>query len=393
MMAVAVIATASAADAPHEGWYSVQAPLDPICLGNGLPVQVAAGLINRLEGRPAAMYSGTTWNGAGARAWLEQVQKFDAIAANTEYRNVTCLELLETAVQIKAATGAVLFNLSEQHSISTVVTLCGVHRALPLTGPAAAARLNLPVVFDTRQQWKNSMEATEYAVTNLLNSTSRKAMVLQKPAHLDGGYLADLAVAGWPGDDEDKPLLAIWPESPYTNPDLPLLCNPTAPEHKLFADLTEGATGQAHGWEGPGEVGRKMPTVIGYHDKGPGAWAECINLCTPNHRTISLVANVASNLAFFSRAAPVDSLPAPHPVLDAGPFNSSKTYVAIVNSDGDNLAFDEVRGPLPPGGTSAGTTIAERAKICSEPGAVCPPVSHTMSNRLVNLAPSILQWW
>ena len=80
---------------------------------------------------------------------------------------MSCLELLETAVQLKAATGAVLFNISEQHSISTVVTLCGVHRALPLTDRDAAERLKLPVVFDTRQKWENAMEATEFAITNL----------------------------------------------------------------------------------------------------------------------------------------------------------------------------------------------------------------------------------
>ena len=60
------------------------------------------------------------------------------------------------------------------------------------------------------------------------------------------------------------------------------------------------------------------------HDKGPGAWAECLNLCTPHHRTISLVGNVAANLAFHSRAAPVVTLPAPHPPLDAGPVQQQQ---------------------------------------------------------------------
>lgn len=35
----------------------------------------------------------------------------------------------------------------------------------------------------------------------------------------------------------------------------------------------------------------------------------------------------------------------------------------------------------------------DRVAECSKPGAVCPPVAHTMSNRLLNLAPTILQWW
>ena len=36
----------------------------------------------------------------------------------------------------------------------------------------------------------------------------------------------------------------------------------------------EGATAATHGWEGPGAVGAKMPSMIGYHNKGPGAWAD-----------------------------------------------------------------------------------------------------------------------
>ena len=98
---------------------------------------------------------------------------------------------------------------------------------------------------------------------------------------------------------------------------------------------------------------------------------------------------VASNLAFLSRAAPLSSLPAPHPVIDPGLFDPAKSYAAIVNSDGDNIGLDAVRAP----GTGGGNTMDDRVAECSKPGAVCPPVAHTISNRLMNLAPTILQWW
>ena len=197
-------------------------------------------------------------------------------------------------------------------------------------------------------------------------------------------------MAGWPGDPDGRPLLATWPEDP-ADPGvlLPSICNATAPEHKLFGDLTEGGLAKEHGWVGPGQAGRKMPTVIGHHTTGPGAWAECLGLRTPQHRTLSLVAMVASNLAFLSRAAQLSSLPAPRPVIDPGPFDPAKSYAAIINSDGDNIGIDEVRGP----GTGGGSTVDDRVADCSKQGAVCPPVAHTISNRLLNLAPTILQWW
>jgi hypothetical protein len=339
-----------------EGWVSVSA--------NNLSTHVAAGLLNRHERRPAAMYTGVTWS--CGEAWLRQVRRFDPTANRTTYRNVSGGELMELAVQRGAAVAAVLYS-SEALATSTVVTLCGVHRALPVADEAEAARLRIPIVFDARQRWHSALEATQWAVTNLLASTSRHALVLQSPAHLATGYLADLAVAGWPGDEDELPLLAIWPEDP-ADPQMavPSICNLSAPAHSLFGSLTEGAIAAKHGWVGPGTQEGTMPTVIGYHSTGPGAWAECLNLCTPQHRTISLVANVASNLAFLSRAAPLTSgLPAPHPPIDAGSFAPSSSYVAIVNSDGDNIAFDEVRHPIGPHG--------ERAPRVTDHNARSPP--------------------
>ena len=381
LLLLAGCGTACAA-APEErlpGWVSTA--------GN-LSVHVAAGLLNRHEGRPAAIYATATWD--ASQAWLGQARRFDPTANRTDYRNVTGGELLEVAVAQGAAVAAVLYDPAAAQALSTVVTLCGVHRALPVADEAAAERLGLPVAFDARQRWATALEATRYAIAHLLGKCSRHALVLQRPAHLATGFLADLAVAGWPGDADGLPLLAVWPEDPADpSIEVPALCNLTAPEHKLFGALTEGALALEHGWIGPGGPGRAMPTVIGYHDTGPGAWAECLNLCTPSHRTISLVANVASNLAFLSRCRPLSSLPAPHPARDPGRYDPTKSYVAIVNSDGDNVAFDEVRHP----GDHSGESMDDRVAECSKPGAVCPPVAHTMSNRLLELAPTILQWW
>jgi hypothetical protein len=44
-------------------------------------------------------------------------------------------------------------------------------------------------------------------------------------------------------------------------------------------------------------------------------------------------------------------------------------------------------------GGGDGSAMDARVALCRKPGAVCPPVAHTMSNRLLDLAPTILQWW
>jgi hypothetical protein len=249
---------------------------------------IAVGLIVKKQARPAAMLEIRTSD----MPWLDEMKRQDQTAGRTVYRNV---------------------NSSEMHALSTVVTLCGVHRALALTDPIEAAHLKLPVAFDTRGKWADSVAASQYAVIELLPACSRKALMLQAPHVFLGGYLADLAVAGYGADP--RPLFAVWPESPYSNPSLPTLCNRSTPQWELFTDLVEGSTAAAHDWEGPGEPGLKMPTMIGYHDKGPGAWAESINLCTEHHRTISLVGDLASNLAFHSRAMPVSTLTQVRPTV------------------------------------------------------------------------------
>ena len=261
LLPLASVAASGGQQSPLEGW-RVGNNSHPSC---NFSCQVAAGLINRAEQRPAAWYGQGTW---GSDLWLAQVQRFDATANRTAYRQVSASELLHVAAQSKAAVGAVLCDYNaEGQSVATVLTLCGVHRALPLADAAAAAALQLPVVFDARARWNTTLEASQWAVDNLLPNTSRHAVMLQKPAHLLSGFLADLAVAGWPGDVEALPLLAIWPEEgevlPGSNPTVPTICNFSHPAHKLFGDLTEGVLGTAHGWIGPGEAGRTMPTVIG----------------------------------------------------------------------------------------------------------------------------------
>lgn len=218
---------------------------------------IAVGLIVKKQARPAAMLQIRTSD----IPWLEEMKRQDQTAERTSYRNVTSSELLSAAVMMGAAEAAVLFNSSEMHALSTVVTLCGVHRALALTDPAEAAQLQLPIVFDTRGKWADSVAASRYAVSELLPACSRKALVLQAPHVFLGGYLADLAVAGYGADP--RPLFAVWPESPYSNPNLPTLCNRSAPQWELFTDVVEGSTASVHDWEGPGEPGFKMPTVIG----------------------------------------------------------------------------------------------------------------------------------
>jgi hypothetical protein len=72
-------------------------------------------------------------------------------------------------------------------------------------------------------------------------------------------------------------------------------------------------------------------------------------------------------------------------------YNKSKTYIAIVRSDGDNLQIVT---------NGEKDHMEKRLALCStssKPSAsastACPPMTWTLSNRLLDFAPSVLRWY
>ena len=354
---------------------------------------VAAGLLNRLYRRPAAVMQhnvGSNTYGNHDAAWLKVINQTNATVQATEYSSVDAAGMLAAAAKSGAAVAAVLYNISDWHALPTVLTLCGVHRAVPVQAPADAAALGLPVVFDARERWHTSLEATQFAVDQLLPHCSKKLFVLHYPRDLAGGDLADVVVGVEP------PLFAIWPEDPYPVPasgpnkgkQLPngpaTICAVGSPTHELFVNLTEGKLGRQHGWAGPGPPERRIVSVLGYHQSGPGGGkSECISICTDAHRTVSLVGSFGG---FHTWMPAIETMKQKSPVLDPGHFSPDLTYVALINSDGDNMGLDNTQ-------LTQSTGLAERARICAAPGSLCPPIGWTMSNRLAEWAPAIFRWY
>lgn len=194
-----------AAIAPLPGWIS--SPL--ATAGNEtFACAIAAGLLNRHYRRPAAIMEhniGSNTFGNHDAAWLKIINQTNATVQATEYSPVDAAGMLAAAAKSGAAVGAVLYNVSDWHALPTVLTLCGVHRAVPFQTPTEAAALGLPVVFDARKRWLTSLEATQFAVEQLLPRCSKKLFVLHYPRDLTNGDLADVVVGVEP------PLFAIWP--------------------------------------------------------------------------------------------------------------------------------------------------------------------------------------
>jgi hypothetical protein len=108
-----------------------------------------------------------------------------------------------------------------------------------------------------------------------------------------------------------------------------------------------------------------------------------VSICTRAHRTASLVGSFGG---FHTQLPPIETIEQRSPVLDPGRFSPGLTYVALINSDGDNMGLDNTQ-------LTQSTGLAERARICAAPGSLCPPIGWTMSNRLAEWAPAILRWY
>lgn len=194
--------------------------------------------------------------------------------------------------------------------------------------------------------------------------TSTRSIVLQPPARLRRGFLSDFVAS--------DSLFAVWPEAQGES--IPSLCVDLTPAHKAWKRIVTGDAAQR--WDGA-----PFQTVMGYHPTGDGV-AECVALCTSDHRALTLVSDYSSNLAFHTRVpfSGVVPAPAPPPALT---YDASQTYVALVVSDGDNLQFDF-------GG--ARSMLDTRLDACRA-GSNCPPVAWTLSNRLMEYGPDALDWF
>lgn len=70
--------------------------------------------------------------------------------------------------------------------------------------------------------------------------------------------------------------------------------------------------------------------------------------------------------------------------LPGGQVSCSATYIALLGSDGDNLQVN--LGVLR-------QRMTERVAACAAPGARCPPLSWTLSNRMADVAPAVVRWF
>jgi hypothetical protein len=251
--------------------------------------------------------------------------------------------------------GGALYDASAPHSLGPVLTACGVFDLLP-----AASRSSLPpgleVRFDGRSRWANATAAAAFVGNQLLPLTNRSTLALQAPTNLP--FLAD-AIVMWR-------LPMLWMAD---------LCRDPA-QNAVLRQVIEGS---GHFDAAP------IVEYVGWFNNTHLPNVELVCQCTRAKRLVTIASDWSENLSFLSTLGPADGAPMepltqPEDAVRVhGGYDERKTYVAVVVSDGDNLAQDysNLRPMLE-------RRISLRSKV---------PMSWTVSNRWRDFGKPVIEWF
>jgi len=112
---------------------------------------------------------------------------------------------------------------------------------------------------------------------------------------------------------------------------------------------------------------------------------EAQTLCA-KARNMGAIPTETNNLSFFSTRREPITTPGElrQNALEDMDYDPTKTYVAFVVGDGDNINFIM---------DSRANWIRERALSCLEGDHACPPLTWSISSHLTRLAPDVLEWF
>jgi hypothetical protein len=330
-----------------------------------LAVQACAGLFNRELG--GSIYTQAKENDA---QWLEELalkptEVIEAAAFLDE-----CVTAFPTCVRYAYD--------AQRELLPNILTVGAVLGAVPLDVEMTVACSE--VAFDATVAFEESTTpylATRYVYERYLDDTTGLAM-------LNPGYdihASDLS-------------------SPEITRDMPSALVDYVFSHKLFVvflvngccDLISGCSGASlendvlhdivnnSDWARPvGVYGYNNSWLIGgyLHEAQTGCLAS---------RNMGAIPTETSNLSFFSTRR--EAIVAAGEVEGNEPedleFDPTKTYVAFVVGDGDNIQFIMA---------TRNNWLRQRMADCEQPDNSCEPITWSISPHLAHIAPDILEWY
>lgn len=329
-----------------------------------LPVQACVGLFNR-EASGTAAY---TIYESRDLDWLRETEGItDPTLTDLDDFLQSCLG------NDGVASGWIRYNWTAQQAIvPNLLTLAAVLDAVPLEdGDTSGA----PLVFDAVANFGLSPDVL--AVTTTLHEThvnETSTLAMMNPGYDWGSSLTDPPLTGSP----TLQLADFVVKDKLFEMYLPNACVPGSDQHSFMQQLV-----QDNPWPRPIDV-------YGYDDTWPlfgGDTFEAETLCvlTPVRNMGQVASDSVNNLAFHSRKPPISS-PLTQNVDPDSSFNASKTYVAIVLGDNDNVGYVKGR---------SFDWMRQRVEYCAADSSSsgCFPLVWTMSPKVKDIAPDWLTWY
>jgi hypothetical protein len=365
---------------------------------SGLPDNIslalysAAGLINNARNGPVLYLPRSSYDHFWARTIIDPFLCPTATPKQKRVGNpyAYLAELFGSgqldSIILYAAANSTNGTLEVTPTIPSVITMCGVKRAVPMdralylyltTGPYAADMKNAAVVLDTEALWHNDpYVATNYTIHHALHETD--GFSTQDMQQLRYGGLADLIIA--------RRQFATY---------LPNACVGGSPANDLLKQLVTMAPTNGTRWG----TGWKPPvSVSGYNAQDfflggflYEASTDC-NAIGPALGMGTMASQHTRNLAFlaqhrrFNLSAPRGSEFGPLRQTQETPgirYNASKIYLAPIYGDNDNLDFVS---------TFTSDHVREWAQLFQTTKRKFA-LSWTMSPHLWDVAPQMLRWY
>ncbi len=269
--------------------------------------------------------------------------------------------------------GCVRYSYKEQQTLlPNILTVGAVLEAIPLDEEMEVQCSN--IVFDATEEFKERNTpylATKYMYDNYINDTTGLAM-------LNPGYSrADRKV--WDPEiarDMDPSMIDFVFSKKLFVMYLVNGCIECTKENTLLNDIVS-----RNPWPKP--IG-----VYGYADYWlvfGGYLFESQTLCADS-RNLGAIPTKVNNLSFFStrREPIIDASEIKQNELENIEYDPTKTYVAFIVGDGDNIAFMM---------DARVEWFRQRTKSCLEGENSCPPLTWSISPHLPSIAPDVLKWY
>jgi hypothetical protein len=347
------------ADVPQYATEFTVVQLDPGALAPlQLAVQACAGLENRKLG--GSIY---VQQDANDEQWLDELDLEPSEVVDASDFLAACVAATPACVRYSYET--------QQELLPSILTIASALDAVPLDQGLAVA-CDAPV-FDATSELaeRNTPQlAARYVLENYIDQTTGLAM-------LNPGYQIDADDLSNP--DLTRDMSAAMVDFVFSQKLFVVFlvngCRPGEPDSELLYDIVNNGR-----WPTP--LG-----VWGYNDSWlvAGYLHEAQTRCLDS-RNMGAIPTKTDNLSFFStRRAPI---------LEVGElrqnepedvtYDPSKTYVAFIVGDGDNVRFIM---------STRNVWLRQRLADCEQTDNACAPITWSISPHLPTIAPDVIEWY